>query len=194
MARPREFDRDVALSRAMLVFWGKGYAATSTEDLLEAMGVGRQSLYNAFGDKRQLFLEALAAYHRHTVTGHLRRLGEPASPLEGVLNLLTGLVADDEQVRAMGCMGIGAVGEFGTEDPDVCALGAKALGPLQSRLVARIREGQVLGELSPKFDAEEAAGFIHLTMTGMQVAARGGARADELRAMARFAVDRLRAG
>ena len=67
MARPREFDREVALERATCVFWAKGYASTSTEDLLAAMGIGRQSLYNAFVDKRALYLEALERYKRHHV-------------------------------------------------------------------------------------------------------------------------------
>ncbi|WP_155737462.1 TetR/AcrR family transcriptional regulator, partial [Agrobacterium tumefaciens] len=62
MARPREFDRDAALEKALRVFWSKGFAATSTDDLREAMGIGRQSLYGAFGDKRKLYLEALDAY------------------------------------------------------------------------------------------------------------------------------------
>jgi TetR/AcrR family transcriptional repressor of nem operon len=57
MVRPREFDRDEALDRATRAFWAKGYASTSTEDLLAAMNIGRQSLYNAFGDKRKLYLE-----------------------------------------------------------------------------------------------------------------------------------------
>ncbi|MEA2965178.1 MAG: TetR/AcrR family transcriptional regulator, transcriptional repressor for nem operon, partial [Alphaproteobacteria bacterium] len=60
MARPREFDRDEALERAMSVFWSKGFAATSTSDLVEAMQIGRQSMYDSFGDKRALYLEALA--------------------------------------------------------------------------------------------------------------------------------------
>ena len=64
MVRPREFDRDAALDRAMQVFWAKGFAATSTEDLVAAMGIGRQSLYNAFGDKRRLYLESLEAYQQ----------------------------------------------------------------------------------------------------------------------------------
>lgn len=61
MVRPREFDRGEALQRAMRVFWAKGFAATSTDDLVQAMGIGRQSLYNAFGDKKRLYLEALDA-------------------------------------------------------------------------------------------------------------------------------------
>src|SRR6267142_1909851 len=59
MARPREFDRDAAVQRAMSVFWRKGYAATSTDDLLRAMNIGRQSMYDTFGDKHRLYLEAL---------------------------------------------------------------------------------------------------------------------------------------
>ncbi|ACB96461.1 TetR/AcrR family transcriptional regulator [Beijerinckia indica] len=193
MARPREFDRDAALDRAIGVFWGKGYAATSTEELVEAMGIGRQSLYNAFGDKRHLFLEALGVYHRRTIAAHLQRLSEPVSPVEGILNLLIGLIPDDDNQRSMGCMGIGTVSEFGASDPDICALGARALPPLTTRLAARIREGQALGELDPHLDPDEAAGFVHLQMTGIQLGARGGVDADALRAMVRFAVDRLRA-
>jgi TetR/AcrR family transcriptional repressor of nem operon len=71
MARPREFDREEALERATGVFWAKGYASTSTDDLLTAMGIGRQSLYNAFQDKRALYLEALERYQRTTTAGHL---------------------------------------------------------------------------------------------------------------------------
>src|ERR1700761_2243502 len=96
MARPREFDRDVALDRAIGVFWANGFAATSTEDLTAAMGIGRQSLYNAFGDKRRLYLEALGAYQARSVGGHLARLNGPVSPLEGVRDLLLGLIPDDE--------------------------------------------------------------------------------------------------
>ena len=79
MARPREFDREEALERATGVFWAKGYASTSTDDLLTAMGIGRQSLYNAFQDKRALYLEALERYQRTTTTGHLQRLNGAAT-------------------------------------------------------------------------------------------------------------------
>lgn len=193
MVRPREFDRSEALDRAMQVFWAKGFAATSTDDLVQAMGIGRQSLYNAFGDKRRLYLEALDAYQQGTVAGHLRRLGAPASPLAGLRDLLLGLIAEDDGLRGLGCMGVGSVGEFGVSDPDVAALRSKAAAPLRARLVERIREGQAAGEIVQQMDAGDAADFVQMTMTGLQLAARGGAGIGDLHRMAAFAVDRLKA-
>ena len=192
MARPREFDREVALERATGVFWSKGYTSTSTEDLLAAIGIGRQSLYNAFGDKRALYLEALERYQRATTSGHLRRLKVPVSPVVGVESLLLGLIAEDDGQRARGCMGVGAVSEFGAGDPALAELRARVGPVLFSCLVERLREGQAQGEIDPAMNVEEAAGFIQLTMTGLQLAARSGAAADTLRSLARFAVDRLK--
>jgi len=192
MVRPREFDRDAVLERAMTVFWAKGYASTSTEDLLEATGIGRQSLYNAFGDKRHMYLEALAAYQQRTNAEHLRRLSTPSSPLEGIKNLLQGLIADNDGLRAMGCMGVGAVGEFGARDPELVALWAKARPALRARIVARLREGQAKGEIDPAINVQDGASFVQMTMNGLQLGARGGAGAEALRKLARFAADRLK--
>jgi TetR/AcrR family transcriptional regulator, transcriptional repressor for nem operon len=192
MVRPREFDRDAALDRAMQVFWAKGFAATSTEDLVAAMGIGRQSLYNAFGDKRRLYLESLEAYQQRTTGGHLKRLSTPASALDGVRDLLVGLIAEDDGRRAMGCMGVNAVAEFSTSDAYLAELRAKIGPPLGQRLAGRLREGQAAGEFDPAMDPAQAAAFLQMTMSGIQLAARGGAGAEDLRTMARFAVDRLR--
>ena len=95
MARPREFDREEALERATGVFWAKGYASTSTDDLLTAMGIARQSLYNAFQDKRALYLEALERYQRTATGGHLQRLNGAASPIAGVQALLLDYYLED---------------------------------------------------------------------------------------------------
>jgi TetR/AcrR family transcriptional regulator, transcriptional repressor for nem operon len=192
MARPREFDREVALQRATDVFWAKGYASTSTEDLVAAMGIGRQSLYNAFGDKRSLYLEALEGYQQATTSGHLRRLNAPASPLEGIEALLFGLIADDDGLRAMGCMGVGAVGEFGPTDPDLAERRAKVALPVFNRLVDRLLEGQASGEIDASMDAAAAARFIQMTMTGIQLAARAGGDVVALQSLAAFAVERLK--
>lgn len=193
MARPREFDQDAALQQAVQVFWRKGYAATSTDDLLAAMRIGRQSLYNAFGDKRGLYLAALDAYQQASVDGHIERLSAPASPLAGVRDLLTGLIAEDEETRALGCMGVGAACEFGASDPDLAERRQASQKRLRTRLIARLREGRQAGEIDPSLDPEDAADFILIGMTGLQVAARAGAGAEQLKSLARFTTERLRA-
>jgi TetR/AcrR family transcriptional regulator, transcriptional repressor for nem operon len=151
------------------VFWAKGYASTSTEDLLAAMNIGRQSLYNASGDERKLYLEALERYERESNAGHLERLNSSASPLRGIEALLLGLIAEDDGVRALGCMGVGAVSEFGTADPDLVMLRSNVASRLFRRLTERIREGQACGEVDLTIDAGEAVAFLQMTMQGIQL-------------------------
>jgi len=193
MARPREFDRDTTLTAAVEVFWTKGFAAASTEDLVQAMGIGRQSFYNAFGDKRRLYLEALETYQRNATSCHIGRLTTQASPLAGLRDLLVGLVPDDDALRSRGCLGAGSIGEFGVTDPELTEMRARMIAGFRTKVVERLAEGQELGEIAPEIDIEQAASFIEITMTGFQLAARGGAGAQELHALAAFAVERLRA-
>jgi len=192
MVRPREFDREEALKKAIDVFWAKGFAAASTDDLREAMGIGRQSLYNAFGDKKALYLEALSAYQRRVTAEHLKRLSESTSPIEGIEHLLTGLIAEDARTRQLGCMGVGSVGEFGATDPELLALREKVSAGLGSRITERLKEGQEIGEVDRNLDPEKTSAFVQMTMTGLQLAARGGGELEDLRSIARFATERLR--
>jgi TetR/AcrR family transcriptional regulator, transcriptional repressor for nem operon len=175
------------------VFWAKGFASTSTEDLLAAMNIGRQSLYNAFGDKRKLYLEALERYQRESNAAHLDRLYRSASPLGGIEALLFGLIAEDDCVRALGCLGVSTIGEFGAADRELVMLRSKAGPKLFRRLVERIREGQACGEVDPAMDARQAAAFLLMTMQGIQLGARAGGDAKSLRTLARFAISRFRA-
>jgi AcrR family transcriptional regulator len=192
MARPKEFDRDAAVGRAMSVFWSKGYAATSTDDLLDAMRIGRQSMYDTFGDKRRLYVEALARYQQEQIAGHIKRLRSPASPLAGVKALLTGVIVAQKTTREMGCMGVGAICEFGTGDSELAAMRATASRLLHQVLVEQIEAAKTVGEIASAIDADHAARFVETAMLGLQVAARAGATATDLRATAAFAIARLR--
>jgi TetR/AcrR family transcriptional repressor of nem operon len=193
MARPREFDRGAALKRAMSVFWAKGYAGTSTDDLLEAMSIGRQSMYGAFGDKRTLYVEALERYQQDSIMGHVDRLRSAPSPMAGIENLLLGLIAFEDDTRLLGCMGVGSIGEFGTTDAELTALRARGGAILFKALVKQLRTAQKAGEIDASLDAECAAKFVQTTMQGLQVAARAGENVETLRDLAQFAVERLKA-
>jgi AcrR family transcriptional regulator len=142
MARPKEFDREVAVERAMSVFWSKGYAATSTDDLLEAMKIGRQSMYDTFGDKRRLYVEALRRYQLESVAGHIKRLRSMASPLAGIEALVVGVISSDRTTREKGCMGVGAICEFGNADAELAQLRVKSGGMLRKALVERLQGAQ----------------------------------------------------
>ena len=194
MGRSRQFDRQLVLEQALRVFWEKGFAATSTENLLDATAIGRQSLYNAFGDKRSLYLEALRVYHTTSTAAHVQRLDEPASPLEGVLALLCGVApSGEDDIRSLGCMSIGSVADFADHDPDVNESRAVARRALRSRLMHRLEEARLSGEMTGRESIDTAAEFVLVTMAGLFVAVRSGATAETIRQQAEFAVEMLRA-
>ena len=84
MARPKEFERDAALSEAVGVFAHHGYEGSSTDVLLDAMGISRQSMYDTFGDKRRLYLEALQRYTADSIGDQIRVLNAAPSPMKGL--------------------------------------------------------------------------------------------------------------
>jgi AcrR family transcriptional regulator len=191
VARQREFDRVDALNKAQEVFWQKGYAATSTSDLLEAMQIGRQSLYDTFGDKRTLYLEALAQYSQDSVTDLLRNLkGDTA--LGAIDNMLQAFAGRPKRDNAKGCMGVNAISEFGTGDEEVNALRDASGKRLNQAVEALLREAAAKGEIAADTDIAQATTFVAATLSGMKISAKAGASIANLRAIASFAVQGLR--
>ena len=115
-----EFERELTVSR-----WLGRYAATFTDDLLRAMNIGRQSMYDTFGDKHRLYLEALEKYQRDSVAENIRRLRSTASPLAGIEAFVIGIIASDKSVREWGCMGVGSICEFGNTDTPRSTIGPR---------------------------------------------------------------------
>jgi AcrR family transcriptional regulator len=191
MVRPREFDRDEVLERAMSVFWSKGFTATSTGDLVEAMQIGRQSMYDSFGDKRALYLEALAQYAQQSVAAHLERLRSGTTALAGIEAMLAGLAPADNSLRHKGCMGVGAIAEFGCDDPDVVKLREKSGVVLGRALTEAVTLAKQQGDIPPQVDTAEAVRFIGTLMRGLQTDARAGVKPNALKATARFSVAAL---
>ena len=192
MARPKEFDREAALAAAMQVFWAKGYDATSTDDLRHAIGIGRQSLYDTFGGKRTLYLEALRRYQDDSVAARIKTLRAAASPVSAIEQFLVAVARETPTQRAMGCMGVRAICDFGTSDPDVSALGKSAGTVVESALEDTLRKAKARNEVRSSLNVRAAAQFLQATLTGLKVAARAGSTPNALRGIAEVAVDGLR--
>ncbi|MGK5550071.1 TetR/AcrR family transcriptional regulator [Actinomadura kijaniata] len=176
MARTREFDTDAAVEAAMQVFWSRGYEATSIQDLVEATGVGRGSLYAAFGSKDGLYEAALARYAERSVGGAAERLDRDG-PVRAVLrDLLVGMVEETVADPARrGCLITNTAVERLPRDPAAGRVVGGALDRLTDAVTAALRRGRARGELPPDADVAALADFLVTTVQGLRVQGKAGA-------------------
>ncbi len=170
MGRPRSFDDDVVIERAMDVFWTYGYANTSPAQLAEATGVAKGSLYNAFKSKRELFDRALTRYDRQVseLAGEL--LSGPGTTRECIRSALRFVVdLDLAQQSPRGCLVGNTAVELAGHDPQI----ARTIRTMQNRqtaaLTARIEQGQREGDVGPDVGARAFAEFLATTLAGLRV-------------------------
>jgi len=187
MARPKEFDIERALHRAISAFSQKGFAATSTDDLMRAMDLGRQSMYDTFGDKRALFLNALEVYVTENVRSINVELQTPGSPLASIRRALVRFAERRDLSSTDGCMGINAICEFGTRDEDVTRIIGTAAKAQRHTLMDTLRRAQREGELAARTDIESLADFFEATLAGIRIAAKAGKTRPALRRIAEVA-------
>ncbi|NEW41541.1 TetR/AcrR family transcriptional regulator [Nocardia cyriacigeorgica] len=190
MARPRGFDEDTAVDAAMRAFWSAGYEATSTQDLCTATGLGRSSIYNTFSSKHDLFERALARYMTTKNAATETVLDSDASAREKIHTLLWRTVdtPDDDPI---GCLVVNSTVELGPRDTTVAAALKTDQRYRLDLLTAVIASGQRAGDIDRTKDARALALFVIATISGIQVAARGGADRDERAAIATTALDAL---
>ena len=186
--RPLGFDRDAALYQAMLLFWRHGYEATSLNDLTKAMAITPPSLYTAFGDKKQLFLEAVERYLSGPVTS------------EAIID-----EARTARGAAAGLLQAAAVGFTGESTPTGCLLASSAIScssaaadvqkrlanirlRIEKRLQSKIENDIMAGRLSPEVDAEALGAYIMAVIQGLSTLARDGAKREKLSSVTRTAM------
>jgi TetR/AcrR family transcriptional repressor of nem operon len=193
MPRPKEFDREVVMEIARGVFWRQGYQATSTEDLRLAMGIGRQSFYDSFGGKRQLYLDVLRRYNSDGIEACIASLPAAPSPLAAVAALLLSYSKENPRRRALGCMGVAAMCEFGVSDPEVARIGKSSSARLESLLQRLLRDAKARGEVRASLDERAAARQVHATILGLKVMSKAGASPEALRDVAVAALEGMAA-
>jgi len=187
MARPKEFDQEKALQKAIHLFSQQGFAASSTDELMRVMNVGRQSMYDTFGDKRALFLKALKMYVTESVRSITAELERPGSALSAVQNTLMTFAERKDLSSAEGCMGLNAITEFGRQDADVTRISRDAARVLRQALMHVLTRAKNQREISSDAGLDSMADFFQSTLAGIRIAAKAGKSRRSLRNMAAFA-------
>ncbi len=171
--RVKEYDPDEIADAAMRVFWKRGYAATSVQDLVDGTGLSRSSLYSAFENKQGLYERALQRYEAVT-TANVELLAGPGSPKDLIRQLLMRIVEDelgDPQRR--GCLVANATLELAGHDKAVAELVAHNFQRLQKALEKLIQRGQQSGKVAQAKNTRALARFFVNTMQGMRVLSKG---------------------
>lgn len=143
--RPKGFDKRVALERAMQLFWRQGYEKTALAELLEEMGISRQSLYDTFGSKRSLFIRAIEHYRDEHLAQALALLARDGSALENVRAVVR--FFERLSLGERGCLVANAMVEVAPHDDEIAELLSETLGLLETSMRIALERAKRAGEL-----------------------------------------------
>ena len=189
--RPREYDPDAALARATESFWERGYSGTSLDELSEATGMNRPSLYGAFGDKRDLYLKALARYWESSLSA-IEEMLDYDRPLRVSLQRLYDTALSSYlagQSGPRGCFAIGTATTEALRDAQIRASLANGLRHIDEAFAARIRFARDRGELPDEADPDALAMLASATLHTLAIRSRAGATRTALRAIVDTTLD-----
>jgi TetR/AcrR family transcriptional repressor of nem operon len=173
MARPREFDEDAALDAAITQFWTYGYASTSVRDLAATMGMTGASVYNAFGDKRALYMQAFERYVDGGFRDRVRRFEHRLPPRDAIVaffNEIIRLTANDAQRK--GCLIVNAAVELAPHDADLQPVLESILGDVEAFFLRCVKAGQADGSIPAMLSARDLSRMLFTMLLGLRVLAR----------------------
>jgi TetR/AcrR family transcriptional regulator, transcriptional repressor for nem operon len=173
VGRPKGFDRDEALTQAVDVFWANGYEATSLDELTAGMGIGRGSLYNEFGSKHALFVEALDRYRGERFAASEATLANAPTARAGIETLFRGTVErlwGDPARR--GCLLVNSAAELAAGDPAVAARAKESFDRFAQLFRSALERGQREGELDGRLDVTATARYLSSAFLGLRLLAK----------------------
>ena len=172
MARPREFDEDTVLDAVVQRFWRRGYEATSVKDLIGVTGIAAASLYNAYGDKRELFRRALDRYVAGSIAARIQRC-EELPPRDAIGKFFAEIVSRSlNDPEHKGCMLVNSALELAPHDPEFQKIILGVFSRLENFFFNCIKRGQEAGEIAGAMPAQVLARHLLSTLIGVRVLAR----------------------
>ena len=175
MARTKEFDKEAILDKAVDLFWYKGYNGSSMQDVVDKLGLSRSSLYDTFGDKRQLYLAALERYRIQAAAGLINMVDASKNTmksLEKIFDMLANNSFTDRLPR--GCFMVNSAVELAPHDKDIDKIVRENMLDIENAFFRLIKKGQESGEISADSDARAMARFLFNSISGLRVAAKSG--------------------
>lgn len=172
MPRVKAFDKNEALDKAMELFWRKGYSATSYSDLVEHLGINRQSIYDTFGDKQALYSLALDRFSQSSKQELEEQMRKHVSPKAKLRAFLKYQVANNVRDAGKGCFMINSSVELGNADTSIAAKACDNMQEVVSFLEGIIKEGQDKNEISQEHAPHAIALFIYTVLSGLKVNAK----------------------
>lgn len=192
MPRPKSFDPDEVLERAMCAFWKKGYTATSTRDLTAVMGINKFSLYSAFGDKRSLFLAALDRYSTQVVTSLLASFESREPGMAEIRSYFELIVHGATHVReCQGCLMTNTGVELAVEDPQIRRIVRKHLDRMRRAFTRALENSIEWGDLQPRGSTDLLARHLVGASQSIALAARTRPKAEEYRGYVAWLIQSL---
>lgn len=189
MSRPREFNEITALDAAVACFWRRGYEATSLRDLTAAMGLKAPSLYNAFGDKAELFALALERYLERNTRGRLRRLEATLGPKQAITRFFAEIVAHSVNDRQRkGCFLVNSALEIAPHHAECRAVIATQFQGIEAFFARCILAAQAERSVPLHLDADDVAKLLLGVLLGVRVLARTNPSRGVLEGMVRSAL------
>jgi len=168
MPRTKSFDEEKALESAMLLFWQRGYSATSMKALEQAMGLKPTSIYNAFGSKRDLFEKSLNLYLQTALAGFIKSVLDAKSAKDALKGVLEGVIhLHFNKSHPGGCMVVLSLLESEQHDAKTKKILDSALFRLRDTIISRLEEAQKTGEIKSDTDCQVVANHVTALITGM---------------------------
>lgn len=193
MARPRTFDEAQVLRAVRDQFWNKGYAATSMDDLMKVTGLGKGSLYGAFGDKHQLFLRIFDTYCVSSVESVRQALeGPDAGALERLRRYLLGAATASAGPSRRGCLLARGTAELsGQGATDVTDRALAALQGVEEHFARCLEQAQRQGDVAAGADPRKLAAMLLAVFRGLEALGRAGMDEASLRGVVETALEGL---
>ena len=175
MGRSFEFNKEETLTKAMEVFWQKGYKATSIKDIIRHTGLKPGSIYNAFGDKHSLFIASIEHYGEVVTSNTLKTLSREGSPKENIKNFFRDIASRPLDKQCKGCLIINTVVELANHDDESAKVVKNIIRKIEMAFYDCLKKAKELGEISPETNISALASYYASSTHGLLVSGKAAA-------------------